>query len=100
MYSFTITVPAPIEAYDALHHALIHVTGGEVDGMLLHLGRQTDTGYEVTEVWRSQEAFDRFATDILGPVLTDLSGGAAPPPIMAQPFELRGLLIPSEHLVI
>ena len=100
MYSFTITVPAPIEAYDRLHHALIEVTGGEVDGMLLHLGRQTEYGYEVTEVWRSKEAFDRFAADTLGPVLADLSGGAAPPPIMVQPFDLRGLLIPSEHLVL
>jgi hypothetical protein len=100
MYSFTITVPAPIEAYDDLHHALISVTGGEVDGMLLHLGRQTETGYEVTEVWRSKEAFDRFAAEVLGPVLADLSGGAPPPPIMVEPFDLRGLLIPSEHLVI
>ena len=100
MYSFTIAVPAPIEAYDGLHHALIDVTGGEVDGMLLHLARQTETGYEVTEVWRSKEAFDRFAADTLGPVLADLSGRDAPPPIMIQPFDLQGLLIPSEHLVL
>ena len=67
--------------------------------MLLNLGRQTETGYEVTEVWRSKEAFDRFVTETLGPVLADVSGGAAPP-ITVQPFDLRGLLIPSEHLVI
>ena len=99
MYSFTITVPAPIEAYDGLRHALIDVRRGG-DGMLLHLGRPTETGYEVTEVWRSKEAFDRFAADTLGPVLADLSGRDAPPPIMIQPFDLRGLLIPSEHLVL
>ena len=100
MYSFTIAVPGPIEAYDGLHHALIDVTGGAVDGMLLHLGRQTETGYEVTEVWQSKEAFDRFAADILGPVLADLSGGEEPPSLTVQPFDLRGLLLPGEHLVV
>ena len=63
---------------------------GRWTGCCCILGRQTEAGYEVTEVWRSKEAFDRFAADTLGPVLTDLSGGDAPPPIMVQPFDLRG----------
>ena len=32
MFGFTITVRAPVEADDGLHHALIEVTGGAVEG--------------------------------------------------------------------
>ena len=68
--------------------------------MLLHLRRLTETGDEVTQVWGSKEALDRLAADTLGPSFADLSGGAARPPLVVQPFDLEGLPIPSEPLVI
>ena len=60
MYSISYQVPAPIEAYDALHAAVKDVTASDGEGLLVHIARPTETGFEIIEVWESQERFGAF----------------------------------------
>jgi hypothetical protein len=100
-YGIVIDVPAPIEFYDALHAEIGRRTAGRADGLLLHVGRETGTGFQITEVWESREVFERFSDEILGPAMADLSGGR---PASGEPtvegFEPRGLIVPAANVVV
>jgi hypothetical protein len=100
-YGFVMDVPAPIEFYDALHAEVARRAPGGVEGILLHVGRATRTGFQLVEVWDSKEQFDRFNAAIFGPALTEVSGGR---PLPAEPtleeFEPRGLVIPSARVAV
>jgi hypothetical protein len=100
-YGFVMDVPAPIEFYDAVHAEVARLTSGGVDGLLVHVGRETRGGFQITEVWESKELCDRFNAEIFGPALARLSGGQAPPgePVK-QEFEPRGLVVPSAHVAV
>jgi hypothetical protein len=99
-FGVTVDVAAPIELYDALH-ALLERTGGVVPELLVHIARETGDGFQVTEVWESQAAYDRYATDVLAPVLTELSGGRATPGDQTErPFEVRGLVLPRAGIAV
>jgi hypothetical protein len=96
MFGVITAVPAPVEFYDAVHAELRRRTGGKVDGLLVHIARATDDGFEVVEVWRSREEFERYAREIVDPVLAELSGGRAPAAGEGgRPFEVLGLVIPA-----
>jgi hypothetical protein len=96
MFGVITPVPAPVELYDAIHAELRRRTGGKVDGLLVHIGRSTGDGFEVIEVWRSREDFDRYARDFVDPVVAELSHGQAPPAAEGSAaFEVRGLVIPA-----
>ena len=62
VYGYVMDVPAPIEFYDAMHAEIGRRTAaaGGVDGMLLHVGRETRNGFQITEVWETKELYDRF----------------------------------------
>ena len=60
MYSISYQVPAPIEAYDALHAAVTGVTASDGEGLLVHIARPTEQGFEIIEVWESREHFGAF----------------------------------------
>lgn len=67
MYGYTTHVPAPIEAYKAVHQAVLDVVaedGGGSEGLVLHLAYATDQGFDLTEVWDSKEQFEAFNRDI------------------------------------
>lgn len=51
-------------------------------GMLTHIAMHAETGVRVVEVWESQEAYDTFVRDRLGPALEKMGVDrwAAPPP--------------------
>jgi hypothetical protein len=100
-HGLVLDVPAPIEFYDALHAEIGRRTADGVDGMLLHVGRATRGGFQVFEVWESKERCDRFYAEIVGPALTQVSGGQPPPtePAMEE-FEPRGLIVPAAHVVV
>ena len=100
-YGFVMDVQAPIEFYDAVHAEIARLTSGEVDGLLVHVGRETDGGFQVTEIWESKELCDRFNAEVFGPVLARLSGGQAPPGgRVMQEFEPRGLIVPAAHVAV
>ena len=99
-HGLVMDVPAPIEFYDALHAEIGRRTAGGVDGMLLHVGRATRGGFQVFEVWESKERCDRFYAEIVGPALTQVSGGQSPPEPALEEFEPRGLIVPSAAVVV
>lgn len=100
MYSFTIDVPAPIEAYDALHQALVAKTGGQVPGLLIHIGRATETGFQVLEVWQDEATYRRFDAEIVAPMMARFAGGHEPAALPVQPFDLRGFITAGEPVVV
>src|SRR3954453_19737565 len=66
MYGYTVHFPAPIDAYRAMHLAVLEVIdeegGGE--GLLLHFAYPTEQGFDLTEVWESKEHLDSFNRDV------------------------------------
>jgi hypothetical protein len=102
-YGYVMDVPAPIELYDAVHAEIGRRTAavGGAEGLLLHVGRQTRDGFQVTEVWESKELCDRFNAEIVGPALAELSAGQAPAqePVREE-FEPRGLIVPAANVAV
>ena len=95
-YGFVMDVPAPIDFYDAMHAEIGRRAPNGVEGLLLHVGRPTQDGFQVIEIWETKEQSDRFNTEVVGPALAQLSQGQPqPPPPPMQEFEPRGLIIPS-----
>ena len=98
-YGFVMDVPAPIEFYDALHAELARRTSGDVDGLLLHVARQTGDGFQVIEVWESKELCDRYTAELVNPTIAELSAGQPMPMAPAlEEFEPRGLVVPAAHV--
>lgn len=95
-YAVTMDVPElAVQAYDEVHRRLLERTGGRVDGLLVHLARQSGDGIEVIEVWRSREDFERAGREVVGPVVAEVVGGAQHPPEVVTPFDVRGLVVPA-----
>jgi hypothetical protein len=99
-YSFVVDVPAPIEMYDATHAAVAAAAGWAIDGLLVHIGRATDTGFQVVEVWESKEHCERFNQTVVGPAIAALTGGQPMPQPPIASFDVRGLVIPSGKILI
>ena len=76
-YAVTIDVRAPAAAYQALHAQLLQRTGGQVDGLLVHLARPTADGFQVLEVWDTKASYDHFNDTVIAPLTAQ--AGLAPP---------------------
>lgn len=100
-WGMTVDVAAPVELYDAIHTALLDRTGASVEGLLVHIARETDTGFQVIEVWESRTGYRRYAEGILAPVLAALAGGHAPEGGQTErPFDIRGLVVPGAGIAV
>ncbi|WP_116451434.1 hypothetical protein [Blastococcus litoris] len=99
-YGFVMDVPAPVQFYDVLHAELARRTSGVVvEGLLLHVARQTVAGFQIVEVWESKELCDRYTAELVNPVIAELSGGSPMPMAPAiEEFEPRGLVVPAAHV--
>ena len=96
-YGLTTHVPAPIEMYDAVHAEMLARVGTNVDGLLLHLGRAAEDGFEVVEVWESRDHYERYNRELVEPLIAELAGADGPASAGRQQieeFEVRGLVIP------
>ena len=95
-HGLVLDFPPPIEFYDAVHAEVGRRATGGVDGVLLHVGRPTNGGCQVIEIWESKEKCDRFFAEVVWPAVDSVSRDQAPPakPTMEE-FEPRGLIIPS-----
>ena len=98
MYGVISAVPAPVEMYDGAHAEIGRRGGVSAEGLLVHLARATESGFEVLEVWESREHFERYNQEVVNPVMADLAPGAPPASQAAVEFEVRGLVIPSADL--
>ena len=97
-YGITTQVPAPIEMYDAMHAALLARTWPDDVGLLLHIGRATEDGFEVEEVWESRDHYDRYNRELVLPLVAELAGAqgaSAAGNQHIEEFEVRGLVIPN-----
>ena len=100
-YAFVTDVPAPVELYDALHAEVMRRAPAGADGLLVHVGRSVDGGFQVLEVWESQEHCDRFVRDVVGPAMAQLSGGQdGPLPPPPTEFAPRGLIVPGAGVLV
>ena len=98
-YGFVMDVPATIEFYDALHAELARRTTGGVDGLLLHVARQTLAGFQILEVWESKELCDHYTAELVNPTIAELAGGQPMPMAPAiEEVEPRGLVVPAAHV--
>jgi hypothetical protein len=106
-YAVTIDVHVPAAAYQALHAQLLERTGGQVDGLLVHLARPTADGFQVLQVWDTKATYDHFNDTVIAPLTaqaglapaagTEIDGPAAQPPILSMSvteIDISGLVIP------
>ena len=104
-YAVTIDVHAPAAVYQALHAQLLQRTGGQVDGLQVHLARPTADGFQVLEVWDTKASYDHFNDTVIAPLTAQAglappagtSTGAAQPPAPAMSvtrIDISGLVIP------
>jgi hypothetical protein len=99
-YGFVQDVPLPIEAYVAMHAEIGRRAAGRVEGLLFHVARPTDRGFQIIEVWDSKEQYERYDAEIIRPVVAEMSGGrTAPEPAMVD-FEPLGLIVPSARVAV
>jgi hypothetical protein len=99
-YAVTMDVAEPVELYDAVHRALLERTGGTVDGLLVHLARQTGDGFQVVEVWESREDFERASAEIVGPLAGEVLQGRPRNPTVVTEFAVRGLVLPRAGVAV
>lgn len=97
----TATVREPIEAYDALHAAMLRHPMPPDVGLISHVTRQTAYGFEVIEVWDSREAFERFMQEILPEIMREAMADAQPgPELRTEIWEIRGLVVPGAGVAL
>lgn len=66
MYGMIMRVQKPIEDYNARHAAVAEAMGtNDPEGLVAHIARATDEGYELIEVWETKEQADVFIRDIV-----------------------------------
>jgi hypothetical protein len=100
-YGVVVTVPAPVDTYDALHQELLRQTGGIVEGLLVHIARVTQEGYQVIEVWESKDLYDRCTREVLWPLAGKIFGNQPPGAEPASDeFEVRGLVVPRGQIAV
>ena len=94
-YAIEVDVAAPVEMYDALHAEVIRRSGGTFAGLLVHIGRATATGFQVLEIWETEDQFQQFNVEVLWPVMAELAGDstAAPPAHTTEQFDVHGLIL-------
>lgn len=100
-YGFVMDIPAPVEFYDALHAEIGRRLTGGVDGLLVHVARETSGGVQIIEVWESKQSCERYNAEVVEPALAQVTGGQ-PPPMepTVQEFEPRGLVVPAAHVAV
>jgi hypothetical protein len=101
-YAHVVDVAAPIEMYDALHAEIVRQSGGTVDGLLVHLGHPTTTGFRVVEVWQSRTHFERYNDEVVLPVIQRMTAGQdGPAPEQAiEAFDVHGLVLAGGTAVV
>lgn len=54
--------------------------GALIEGQLAHIASPMDGGWRVVDVWESEEAFNKFAEERLGPAMAAAGGPSGGPP--------------------
>jgi hypothetical protein len=104
-YAHVVDMPLPAELYDAVHKEMISRTDGKVDGLLMHVGRRTDDGFQVIEVWADRESYERADREVVAPIIASLvasapSGSPDAAAAHVEQFTPRGLVLPQSGIVV
>ena len=96
MYGYTMHIPAPAEAYRAMHTAVLEVIGedGGGDGLILHLAHETEQGFDLTEVWESKEHLDAFNETVMPKAMARAGVPMDGPPPETEEFDPIGVMAP------
>jgi hypothetical protein len=62
--------------YDEIFERVIPDRSNPPTGLVAHFGAPAESGWQVVEIWESQDAWDRFRKDTLIPAAQDMG---APP---------------------
>ena len=93
-YGVIISVAAPIEAYHESHAQVEkEMDGRPADGLILHMARVTEDGFEMVEVWRTKDHSDKFNRDVVEPALARTVHDRSGPPPQVVEFEPVGLMV-------
>jgi hypothetical protein len=76
-YAFVQDVAASWEQYEQITAAFLQPVP---EGLILHLAGPTDEGFRVIDVWDSEETWQRFRAERLGPAIAALGGPSRPEP--------------------
>jgi len=99
-WGMILDVAAPAQVYDAVHARVLDRTGGRADGLLVHVARATDTGFQVVEVWESRNDFERYQAELLGPLMAEVSGAVPSEEPVTTEFDVRGLVLPPARIAV
>jgi hypothetical protein len=96
VYGYTMHIPAPIEAYQAMHKAVMEVADEEGGGagLVLHLAHPTEQGFALIEVWETREHLDAFNRDVMPKAMARAGVPMDGPQPEAVEFSPAGLVIP------
>jgi hypothetical protein len=87
-----VDMDATLEEYDAVN-AKIDPVASPPDGLIVHVGTVTDSGIRAIDVWESEEAFNDFRDNRLGPAIGEVMGERATEPNV-QVLEVHDLVQP------
>ena len=85
-------IEATVAQYDEVNEK-IDPESNPPEGLILHTGSVTDSGIHVVDVWESEQHFNDFREQRLGPAIGEVLGETAGPPDL-QVFELHDLVKP------
>lgn len=80
-YAFVQDVAASWEHYERVTAKLVDPAP---EGLILHIAGPTAEGFRVIDVWRSEDAWERFRNDRLAPAIAALGGPARPAPTFRE----------------
>ena len=93
-YGEVIKVQAPIQAYEASHAEVERMISGEMpEGMIFHVARATDEGFELFEVWESQAQADKFNEAVVVPAIIKSGADMSGPEPQRTVFEPVGMML-------
>jgi hypothetical protein len=101
-YAHAVDVAATVEMYEALHAEIVRQSGGTVDGLLVHIGHPSPTGFRVVEVWESRTHFERYNDEIVLPAIQRMAAGqpGPAPEQTIEPLDVRGLVLAGGQVVV
>ena len=92
-FGVIVRVAGPIEVYDASHAEITkRLDGAVADGLVLHVARALDDGFEVIEVWESKEQYETFNREVVGPAMAAIGAPTDAPPPETVEFEPHNLM--------
>ena len=99
MYGYTAHIPAPAEAYHAMHKAVTEVVSedGGGEGLILHLAYETDRGVDLTEVWESKADLDTFNATVFPKAMARAGVSMDGPPPETDEFYPIGVMVPAAY---